>query len=42
VRDDQLIDAMIKHPILLNRPIVQSPNGVRVRRPVEKAVEILS
>lgn len=41
VSNDQLIDAMIKHPILINRPIVKTRKGVRLCRPVEKVLEIL-
>src|SRR3546814_16334479 len=33
--DDQLIDAMIEHPILINRPIVLTPLGVNLCRPSE-------
>ena len=39
--DDQLIDAMIAHPILINRPIVVSPKGVRLCRPSEKVLDLL-
>jgi arsenate reductase (glutaredoxin) len=39
--DDQLIDFMIAHPILINRPIVVTPKGVRLCRPSEKVVDIL-
>ena len=39
--DDQLLDAMIQHPILINRPIVVSPLGVRLCRPSEVVLEIL-
>ena len=39
--DDQLIDQMMQHPILINRPIVETPPGVRLCRPSEIAVEIL-
>ena len=39
VSDDQLIDPVIKRPILINGPIVQTPTGVRMRRPVEKALK---
>ncbi|MBL3685239.1 arsenate reductase (glutaredoxin) (plasmid) [Sinorhizobium meliloti] len=39
--DDQLIDAMMQHPILINRPIVVSPLGVRLCRPSEVVLEIL-
>ena len=39
--DDTLIDAMIAHPILMNRPIVVTPLGVALCRPAEAALEIL-
>ena len=39
--DDQLIDAMIAHPILINRPIVVTGNGVRLCRPSEVVLDIL-
>jgi len=39
--DDQLLDAMIAHPILINRPIVVSPFGVRLCRPSEAVLDIL-
>ena len=39
--DDQLIDLMIAHPILINRPIVVTPKGVRLCRPSELVFEIL-
>ncbi|GBQ11479.1 arsenate reductase (glutaredoxin) [Acetobacter cerevisiae] len=39
--DDTLIDAMIAHPILMNRPIVVPPLGVALCRPSEAALEIL-
>jgi arsenate reductase (glutaredoxin) len=39
--DDQLIDAMVAHPILINRPIVVTPLGVRLCRPSEVVFEIL-
>lgn len=39
--DDQLIDAMLEHPILINRPIVETPKGVRLCRPSETVLEIL-
>ncbi|PND26057.1 arsenate reductase (glutaredoxin) [Sinorhizobium sp. M4_45] len=39
--DDQLIDAMMQHPILINRPIVVSPLGVRLCRPSEVVLDIL-
>lgn len=39
--DDQLIDFMIKYPILINRPIVVTPLGVRLCRPSEAVLEIM-
>jgi arsenate reductase len=39
--DDQLIDAMLAHPILINRPIVVTPLGVRLCRPSEAVVDLL-
>lgn len=39
--DDELIDAMIAHPILINRPIVVTPLGVRLCRPSEAVLDIL-
>ena len=39
--DDQLIDAMLAHPILINRPIVVTPLGVRLCRPSEAVLDIL-
>lgn len=39
--DDQLIDAMMAHPILINRPIVVSEKGVKLCRPSETVLEIL-
>ena len=39
--DDQLIDAMAEHPILINRPIVVTPKGTRLCRPKETVLEIL-
>ena len=39
--DDRLIDAMIAHPILINRPIVVTSRGVRLCRPSEVVLEIL-
>jgi arsenate reductase len=41
VTDDQLIDAMLAHPILINRPIVVTPLGVRLCRPSEAVLELL-
>jgi arsenate reductase (glutaredoxin) len=39
--DDQLLDAMMAHPILINRPIVVTPHGVKLCRPSETVLEIL-
>ncbi len=39
--DDELIDFMMAHPILINRPIVETPKGVRLCRPSEKVLDIL-
>ncbi|WP_228241613.1 arsenate reductase (glutaredoxin) [Porphyrobacter sp. GA68] len=39
--DDQLIDAMMEHPILINRPIVVGPKGARLCRPSEEVLSIL-
>ena len=40
--EDQLLDAMLAHPILINRPFVVTPVGVRLCRPSERVLEILS
>ena len=39
--DDQLLDAMIAHPSLINRPIVATPLGVRLARPSEAVLDVL-
>jgi arsenate reductase (glutaredoxin) len=39
--DDQLIDAMMAHPILINRPIVVTPLGVKLCRPSEAVLDLL-
>ena len=39
--DETIIDAMIAHPILINRPIVVTPLGTRLCRPSETVLEIL-
>lgn len=39
--EEQLIDAMLAHPILINRPIIETPKGVRLCRPSELVLEIL-
>jgi arsenate reductase (glutaredoxin) len=40
--DDALLDAMLAHPILINRPFVVTPEGVRLCRPSEVVLDILS
>jgi arsenate reductase len=40
--DDQLIDFMLQHPILINRPIVVTPLGTRLCRPSEMVLDILT
>lgn len=39
--DDTILDAMIEHPILINRPLVETDKGVRLCRPQEVVREIL-
>jgi arsenate reductase (glutaredoxin) len=39
--DDHLIDAMMAHPILINRPIVVASKGVRLCRPSEEVLDLL-
>jgi arsenate reductase len=39
--DEQLLDAMEAHPILINRPIVVTPKGVRLCRPSEGVLDLL-
>jgi arsenate reductase (glutaredoxin) len=39
--DDTILDAMIAHPILINRPLVETEKGVRLCRPQEVVREIL-
>jgi arsenate reductase len=41
VTDDEVLDAMVQHPILINRPIVETPKGVRLCRPQDVVREIL-
>jgi len=41
VDDEALLDAMVAHPILINRPFVITPKGVRLCRPSELVNEIL-
>lgn len=40
--DAVLIDAMLAHPILINRPLVEAPRGTRLCRPSEVVLEILA
>ncbi|MCW3476607.1 arsenate reductase (glutaredoxin) [Limobrevibacterium gyesilva] len=39
--EDELVDLMLQHPILIERPIVATPRGVRLCRPAEVVMEIL-
>ena len=39
--DEQLIDAILAHPILMERPVVVTGKGVRLCRPAEKVMELL-
>lgn len=39
--DDELIDAMLAHPVLINRPLVVTPLGTRLCRPSEAVLDIL-
>ncbi len=39
--DDALLDAMVQHPILMNRPIVVTPKGAKLCRPSETVAELL-
>jgi arsenate reductase len=39
--DDQLLDFMLKYPILINRPIVVTPNGTKLCRPSETVLSLL-
>ncbi len=41
VGDDVILDAMLEHPVLVNRPIVCTPKGVRLCRPSELVLELL-
>jgi arsenate reductase len=41
VTDDQMLDAMTQHPILVNRPIVVTPKGVKLCRPSEEVLQLL-
>jgi arsenate reductase len=39
--DDELLDAMVAHPILIERPFVVTPKGTRLARPIDAVREIL-
>jgi arsenate reductase len=39
--DEQLVDAMMEHPILINRPLVVSPLGVKLCRPSEEVLDLI-
>lgn len=41
VSDDEILDAMVEHPILVNRPLVETDKGVRLCRPQDRVREIL-
>ena len=41
VSDDALLDAMVAHPVLVNRPIVCTPKGVRLCRPSDVILDLL-
>jgi len=41
VSDEEVLDAMLQHPVLINRPLVETPKGVRLCRPQEIVREIL-
>ena len=40
IDDDTILDAMLEHPVLVNRPIVCSPKGVRLCRPSELVIDL--
>lgn len=41
VSDDAVLDAMVEHPILVNRPIVVTPKGAKLSRPSEVVLDLL-
>lgn len=41
ISDDALLDAMVAHPVLVNRPLVCTPRGVRLCRPAETVLDLL-
>lgn len=42
VSDETILDAMVEHPVLVNRPIVCTPKGVRLCRPSETVLDLLA
>ena len=40
--DDDLLDALQQHPVLMERPVVVTPNGVRLCRPIEEVLPLIS
>ncbi len=41
ITDDEVLDAMIQHPVLIERPLVETAKGVRLCRPQDKVREII-
>jgi arsenate reductase len=41
VTDDQILDAMVAHPVLVERPIVVTPLGTKLTRPAERLASLL-
>jgi arsenate reductase len=41
VSDDRILDAMVAHPVLVNRPIVVTPKGTKLSRPSESVLDLL-
>ena len=41
ISDDRILDAMVEHPILVNRPIVVTPKGTALARPSERVLDLL-
>jgi arsenate reductase len=41
VPDDAILEAMVKHPVLVNRPVVVTPKGTRLCRPSEAVLDLL-
>ena len=41
VSEDRILDAMVEHPVLVNRPIVATSKGARLARPMEKIWEVV-